>query len=79
MNGTIQVKRETKGDNAGTVMFMIGLMIFVACFCCSCATGGRIYLGYERHDTIGSTSAATDGNFLCGVMGYCREGESKKQ
>ena len=73
----IEVKRETRGDNASTVMFMIGLMIFIACVCCSCATGGRVYLGYERHDTIGNTTGATDGNYVCSIFGYCPKKEGK--
>lgn len=36
MSGIIEVKRERKGDNAGTVMLMVGLLILIAGACCSC-------------------------------------------
>lgn len=74
---TIEVKRERKGDNVATAMMFLGLIMYAMIFFTGC-TGGRLYIGFERHDFVENAQKATDGNFLCGVMGYCREGEKKQ-
>ena len=57
------------------MMLCVAIVLVLATGC----TQMEFYAGMRRMDTIKTETTASDGNFLCGVMGYCREGESKRQ
>ena len=57
-----------------SMMLCVAIVLILTTGC----TGGRLYIGFERHDFVENAQKATDGNFLCNVMGYCREGERKQ-
>ena len=71
----IEVKRETRGDCAATVMLMIGLMLIV--LACSGCTAIEVGMFARRVDTSTTTTTASDGNYLCALTGYCPKKEGK--
>jgi hypothetical protein len=64
-------------DEIVSTVFTIGALALILVSLTNC-TQMEFYAGMRRMDTIKTETTASDGNFLCGVMGYCREGENKR-
>jgi len=54
----------------GGVIAVVIMALYIVSVLSGCM-GGRIYVGFERHDTLEQTINTKETSFLCGVMGYC--------